>query len=63
LLAISRCFSGDIDAKPRRSFRIASTAILLAGFVDATPTGGRGADRRCAREPYKADATPAEKLG
>jgi len=36
LLAISRCFSGDIEAKPRRSFRIASTAILLGGgSVDA----------------------------
>jgi hypothetical protein len=30
LLAISRCFSGDIDANPRRSFRTPSTAFLLA---------------------------------
>src|SRR5687768_9641539 len=28
LLAISRCFSGDIEANPRRSFR-PSTALLL----------------------------------
>ena len=27
LLAISRCFSGDIEAKPRRSLRTPSTAI------------------------------------
>ena len=29
LLAISRCFSGDIDANPRRSLRTPSTVLLL----------------------------------
>ena len=33
LLAISRCFSGDIDANPRRSFRIPSTVLLLAAVT------------------------------
>jgi hypothetical protein len=30
LLAISRCFSGDIDANPRRSFRRTGCSVMLS---------------------------------
>ncbi len=34
LLAISRCFSGDIEAKPRRSFRSPATfRLLIRSFI------------------------------
>jgi hypothetical protein len=39
LLAISRCFSGDIDANPRRSLRAASTALLLQCPTTYGPSG------------------------
>ena len=45
LLAISRCFSGDIDANPRRSFLTPSTAflLLLADHIRSVlPRGRRG---------------------
>jgi hypothetical protein len=38
-------FSGDIEAKPRRSFRTASTAILLGGkALMSTATSDRATD-------------------
>src|SRR5688500_5815852 len=37
LLAISRCFSGDIEANPRRSFLTPSTALLLATRSPTAP--------------------------
>ncbi len=39
LLAISRCFSGDIDAKPRRSLRSFVMSALL--YLPVLPLGGR----------------------
>src|SRR5687767_8002381 len=62
LLAISRCFSGDMEANPRRSLRTPSTALLLdtrsppashvaatrnlAGLAHCGKPGGHTATRR-----------------
>src|SRR5262245_9541511 len=65
LLAISRCFSGDIEANPRRSLRTPSTALLLfkapprkglpAVPAPADPPRVRAADRWAAYPAYRRD--------
>ena len=57
LLAISRCFSGDIEANPRRSFLTPSTALLLA--TRSPPASHVAATRKIGRPSHTA-ASPAD---